>query len=335
VKGRVGLSKPAEWEALASSLTESPDLVLEVGAAFGDPKALASLRARVTDRGAGAPARTAALDTLLSAHDPGLAPVLRPLLQEPALRGPALRALAAYDDPEAAAAILALYPSLGLSERIDALNTLAGRRASAKALMDALGKNLVPKQDFSAALIRQLSNHAELADQVALEWAVVRPTPEGRAAEIRRMRVEIQKGPPGDPSKGRAVFNRTCMQCHTLFGVGGKVGPEITGGNRSDLDYLLVNIMDPSAVVGRDYTATTIRTTGGRVLTGIIKQEDRNRLTLATENDTIVLPLSEIEARRPSEISMMPEGLLHNLSLEDRRDLIAYLRSSAQVPLPK
>jgi len=147
------------------------------------------------------------------------------------------------------------------------------------------------------------------------------------------MRRELLKGPPGDPAGGRAVFSRVCMQCHTLFGVGGKVGPELTGGNRSDLDYLLVNLMDPSAVVGRDYTATTIRTTSGRVVTGIVKQEDRNTVTLATENDTIVLAVTDLSARKQSEISMMPEGLLQNLRPEERRDLIAYLKSRVQVPM--
>ncbi len=51
-----------------------------------------------------------------------------------------------------------------------------------------------------------------------------------------------------DPSLGRAVFAKTCQQCHTLFGVGRKVGPELTGSNRADLDYLLSNVLDPAAL---------------------------------------------------------------------------------------
>jgi len=341
VKGRRGLALPDGWTALAATLDRSSDpevrsLARDVGVALGDLRAAESLRRLLADATADPAARSLALDTLLAARDPALAPVLRSLLKERALRGPAIRALAAYGDPEAASALLDLYSALGPAERRDALNTLSGRSASAKALMEALRRGAVPKQDFTAAVIRQLSDlrDPELAEKIGREWGSARPTPEERVREINRMRQEILNGPPGDPSAGRAVFERSCMQCHTLFDVGGKVGPEITGGNRSDLEYLLVNLMDPSAVVGRDYTATTIRTTGGRIITGIVRKEDRNTVTLATENDTVVIPVPEIDARRQSEVSMMPEGLLQNLKPEERRNLIAYLRSPTQVPRP-
>ena len=75
------------------------------------------------------------------------------------------------------------------------------------------------------------------------------------------------------------------------------------------------------------------RTTGGRVLTGIVRQEDRNTVTLATENDTIILAVVDIDARKQSDVSMMPEGLLQNLRPQERRDLIAYLKSRDQVPM--
>ena len=60
---------------------------------------------------------------------------------------------------------------------------------------------------------------------------------------------------PPDLSLGRALFVKTCAQCHTLYGTGGKVGPDITGSNRPNLDYLLENILDPSAVIPNDYKA--------------------------------------------------------------------------------
>ena len=50
---------------------------------------------------------------------------------------------------------------------------------------------------------------------------------------------------------------RPVSQCHTLFGIGGKVGPDITGSNRANLDYLLENILDPSAVIPKEYAATS------------------------------------------------------------------------------
>jgi putative heme-binding domain-containing protein len=314
-----------------------PPLAAVVGTLLGDPECAKALFTVLSDRSADASRRTAALDTLLAARDPGLPAVLRELLRERALLGPAIRALAAYDDPEAAESILALYPSLDVAGKRDALNTLAGRVSSARTLRTAVATGAIPANDFSAAVIRQIGDHhdPELDVWIAKQWALVRPTPAARAKEIAAMRRKILDGPKGDPSKGRALFAKTCMQCHTLFGAGGKVGPEITGANRSDLDYLLVNIMDPSAVVGKDYTATLFRTKGGRVITGIVKHEDQNSVTVATENDSILLPLGDIDARKQSDLSMMPEGLLTNLSAQEQRDLIAYLMSPAQVPMPE
>jgi putative heme-binding domain-containing protein len=144
----------------------------------------------------------------------------------------------------------------------------------------------------------------------------------------------IQKGPKGDPSKGRVLFAKTCNQCHTLFDPGGKVGPELTGANRSDLDYVLQNILDPSAVVGKDYQATTIRLKSERVVSGIIRMETKDVVTLLTENDTLTIPVSDIDARKTAEISMMPEGLLAALNDEQTRDLVAYLQSPTQVAFP-
>ena len=58
------------------------------------------------------------------------------------------------------------------------------------------------------------------------------------------------------------------VQCHTLFGEGGKVGPDLTGSNRANLDYALMNILDPSAVIAKEYRPTIVITTDGRVITG-------------------------------------------------------------------
>jgi len=133
---------------------------------------------------------------------------------------------------------------------------------------------------------------------------------------------------------GRTVFTKVCQQCHTLFGVGGQVGPDLTGSNRADLDYLLSNVLDSSALIGKDYLAHAIATTDGRVLTGIIRAEDKDTITLVTANETLVLPKSEVAERRASEQSMMPDDLWKMLSEHEVRSLVSYLVSSAQVSLP-
>ncbi len=149
-----------------------------------------------------------------------------------------------------------------------------------------------------------------------------------------KAKLTAQPGRPEDRSQGRAVYARVCQQCHTLFGVGGQVGPDLTGSNRADLDYILSNALDPSALIGKDYLAHVIALADGRVLTGIIRAEEKESVTLVTANETITIPRSEIDERKVSEQSMMPEDLWKPLSDQEIRALVAYLASPAQVPMP-
>src|SRR4029079_18568959 len=90
---------------------------------------------------------------------------------------------------------------------------------------------------------------------------------------------------------------------------------------------------DPNAVIPNDYRTSTITTKDDRVLTGIVKKEDSNSLTVATANEMLVLQRPDIESVHLSEISMMPEGLLAQLTDQEIRDLIYYLGRPGQVPL--
>jgi hypothetical protein len=96
---------------------------------------------------------------------------------------------------------------------------------------------------------------------------------------------------------------------------------------------VLTNVVDPSAVIGKDYLMSVVKTRDARVLSGIVKKDDGNAITLQTENEQIVIPKSQITLQKEQPISMMPEGLLAGLKREDVRDLVAYLGTARQVPM--
>ena len=123
------------------------------------------------------------------------------------------------------------------------------------------------------------------------------------------------------------------MQCHTLYGVGGKVGPDITGSNRGNLDYLLQHIIDPSAVMHNEYRATVLHLQNGRTIIGIVRGETPNALTVVTANETLTVPVKEIDERKASEVSMMPDDLLKPLNEAEIRALVAYVRNPTQTPI--
>lgn len=125
-----------------------------------------------------------------------------------------------------------------------------------------------------------------------------------------------------------------CASCHTLYSEGGKIGPDLTGGGRDNLDYLLENILDPSAVVTSDFHMSIVNLKDGRALNGLVAAKTERTLTLKTATEVLTIERGEIQRLEDSSLSLMPEGLLETLPPQQARDLIAYLLHKAQVPLP-
>jgi putative heme-binding domain-containing protein len=131
------------------------------------------------------------------------------------------------------------------------------------------------------------------------------------------------------------VFNQVCAQCHHLFDFGGNVGPDITGANRLDLDYLLQNILYPNAVIPNEYRQSLVETKDGRVVSGIVKGQEGGTLVIQAANEVVRVPVADVARREQADNSMMPEGLVAQLKEEQVRDLLYYLGRPGQVPLPK
>ncbi len=338
LKGRRQVPMPKSWPAMSGPLLKSADAEVNAEATalaltFGDPLALAKLRTVLASDNSPLAQRRQALDALLGAKDPQLAPTLQKLVGAPELRAAALRGLALYDDANTPKIVLEAYPQLSLEEKRDALATLAARVNYATALLTAVADKRIPPTDLPADLVRQLRNHKNQAinDRIAELWGTARESSAEKADLIVKYTLLAQEKGPADPLLGRAMFVKTCQQCHTLFGTGVKIGPELTGSNRANLEYLLSNILDPSAVMAKEYQPSVIVTSDGRVITGIVKQQDADALTIQTTTEVVVLPRGEVDQMQLSQQSMMPDDLLKNISTAEFRGLVAYLASPAQV----
>jgi putative heme-binding domain-containing protein len=131
----------------------------------------------------------------------------------------------------------------------------------------------------------------------------------------------------GDPARGQAVFDKHCAQCHRFAGKGHDVGPNLDGAERSP-EYLLVNIVDPNRVVGTPYYSRTVVLKSGKLVTGLLVEEDPQTLRLKRENNVLeVIPKADIDEHSTSTKSLMPEGLSNNMTVQDLRDLIRYLEA--------
>ena len=137
----------------------------------------------------------------------------------------------------------------------------------------------------------------------------------------------------GEPSRGRVLFTESnrlaCSKCHRVRGVGGEVGPDLSDvAGKFGRAQLIESVLEPSRQIVEGYRSTTVATAGGQVLTGIVKEESARRLTLVdAEGKKRIVPTAEIEERKASDTSLMPEGLASAVSPEEFADLVAYLET--------
>ncbi|MCA9103782.1 MAG: FG-GAP repeat protein, partial [Planctomycetales bacterium] len=340
-EGRVGMEMPRSWVAAYDSIgvldgeSRLKDQADRIAVAFGDQRIFPRLRMIVADPEAEDSRRAQALSILVQGQDRDSVGALHAALAIEARRGEVIRALAGLGDETTPARLVEIYPNLSENDKRDAINTLVTRPPYADVLLTALENQTIPRTDVHAFQVRQIVGfeNESLTERLRATWGEIRNSPADRVARIEQLK-ELAASPmmeQASAGRGRVVFDKTCAACHKLFDLGGEVGPDITGSNRANLDYVLENVVDPSAVMGNDYRMMLIETDDGRLISGLIKRETDSALTVRTLNDTVVVAKEEIVDRRVSELSMMPEGLLDPLDEQAICDLIKYLGSPQQV----
>lgn len=334
-------AKPSAWDALQKSLSKSGnaalrDRVRDLSALFGDGRALDEVKRIALDGKADLASRRAALLTLIDNRPPDLRAICEQLLAVRFLNSTAVRGLALFDDPAIGEKLAGSYLRFHASERAAVIETLVARPSFARSLLEEMAEGRIPRADVTAFHARQICsfNDAVLTKRLGEVWGQLRDSPADKQKFIAQLKTKLTPTvlATADKSAGRVVFNAACASCHTLYGHGGQVGPDLTGSGRDNLDYLLDNIVDPSAVVNADFHMSVVEMKDDRTLNGLIAAKTDRTLTLKTMTETVTLERAEIRSIRESSLSLMPEGLLEGLSETQVRDLIAYLMHRTQVP---
>jgi putative heme-binding domain-containing protein len=136
----------------------------------------------------------------------------------------------------------------------------------------------------------------------------------------------------GDADRGRIVFfsGRTaCSACHTVHSQGGRIGPELSkiSSIRAPVD-LLESLVYPSATIARGYESYVVETTQGKSFTGLLARETTEAIYLTTaDRAEIRIPRASVDAIKQSKQSIMPAGLEAQMTKQEMRDLLAFLRS--------
>jgi putative membrane-bound dehydrogenase-like protein len=335
--------QPQRWQTLAPALLGSRDesvrsAAQELAVVFGDGRGLEAIEKLAADPLGDVASRRQAVRVLVEKRVAGLAPLLHRLLGDRALFPEAVRGLAAVDHPQTPRKIMEQYARFDTRTRDDAIATLCSRLEYARVLLDQLEQGRIAPRDVSAWHVRQILsfNDPQLRDRLTKAWGEIRDSSTERKQQIASFKQALtaQSIESADLPNGRLLFNKHCANCHVLYGQGAKVGPDLTGANRQNLDYLLENIVDPSATVATNFRASLIELKDGRIVTGVVLEQNDRTLSVQTQREAIRLARSEVEQIAAQSLSLMPDGLLNPLSADETRDLVAYLSGRAQVELP-
>ncbi|SFI47262.1 PVC-type heme-binding CxxCH protein [Planctomicrobium piriforme] len=334
---------PACWKTAQSRLESSADprlveRVRELSVVFGDGRALDEVKKIALDQKATPEARQAALKTLIENRPDDLRSICEKLVNEKYVNLVAAQGLAQFDDPKIGEQLVKAYKGFRTFERPQIMSILVSRPAFATPMLKAMAKGQIAREDLTSFHVRQLHSlsNAELSKLVSEVWGELRDSSEDKRQQMADLKSKLTDDvlTQGDLSQGRLVFAKTCAKCHKLYGEGEKVGPDLTGSNRNNIDYLLENIVDPSAVVNKDFRMTVLMLADGRVLNGVITEQTDRTLTLQSLTEKVTIDKDDVEESKPTSLSPMPEGMLQTLSANQVRDLIAYLRHASQVALP-
>jgi len=339
--GRRNVEPPKGWKELSNKLTlsepaEEQALFQQLSQIFGDTEATERALATVDDPNADIEARRTSLRSLLAQQNDQVSMKLEILLDDPAIRLDAIRGYAAIENASAPQILLGRYTKFDESMRRAAIETLATRKGYAIELLNAIESGKIAREDIPAHVARSLD--VLLGKRFVKVFGEIEDLSADRAKLLAKYKAMCspEAMEKADASRGRAVFKRTCASCHLMYGQGGKIGPDLTGSNRANLDYILLNSVDPSYDVPEGYKMVLIQTVDGRLINGVVAEEDARRVVLKTvEQPEVVIAKEDIEARKISSKSMMPDGQLEQMKPQEILDLIKYLRTTAQVAMNK
>jgi putative heme-binding domain-containing protein len=229
--------------------------------------------------------------------------------------------------------LLELVPASGTMElrRLIPIILRGGRSEFGRVLIDRLSQapasTSLPVEFVSA----QFKGGDGTLDAAA--EALIHQIQAAAGEKLKLLEDSLARIPKANVRKGQDVFTSTralCSSCHPVGFLGARIGPDLTRISkiRNERD-LLESILFPSASFVRGFEPTVITTTDGRVLSGTVKEENAQEVTLQIDaQKTVRIPLGEIESRKPGTVSIMPAGLEKQLTSEELADLVAFLMAS-------
>jgi len=335
LENRSDLKPTSNWDKtyeILRSDAATAAIALEIGQLFGSAEAAIQLMAVLEDPQADVEDRQTALTGLASRAWPDLKPRLLEFIDNPDLSIQAIRAISNFNDGQLGLNLLGKYETFNADQKFEALMTLASRRAYASLLTRAIMAETISKSEIPAYIARQLRR--VMGNGFVEVWGPIDDIPADIEAQYSRYRklLTVENLQRADAIKGKVIFKKACGACHQMYGEGGILGPELTGSNRTNTDYLLSNILEPSSDIQDDYKMVIVTTRDGRTYLGNVAGDtDRELVLKVVGQDRVTINKSDIQSREDTPNSMMPPGLINTMNDQEVLDLVAYLKTQKEL----
>lgn len=339
LKGISNVPAPKIWQELNQKLSKSTNPELQgiaqkLNQFFGDAAALEQALTQVMDTKSNLEKRKATLKSLAAKKYLPLLPKLEELLNSK-LQEEAIRSYSFFKARSIPKTLMKHYKKFDTKSRQAVIETLATRKDFAYEIINSLKVKKIKKSEIPAYTARNLESL--FGARFTKVYGSTQKVADDKSALIASYKKKLNSAAfkNADASRGRTVYDKTCAACHKMYDAGGIIGPDLTGSNRADQDYILLNIIDPSFDIPEAYQMVTITKKDGQMLVGNIVSESTSTVELKMVGMKTTIAKSDIKSRKVSKVSLMPDGLLSNLKDREFFDLIKYLQTSTQVEAAK
>lgn len=323
----------APQAALNEAVKARPELASELDGLFN--KALT----RAISVGGDLADRLEVLSLLQFATNPGIEPALWELAgssAEQEISVKAIEVLSSRDSPELAARLLGTYSVKTPMVRRAILRALLRNPARSKLLLQAIADKQVSLVELDPSQVKSLVSHPDQDLRAQANQILAAAIPQDRKQVLEQFQQSLKL--PAKPERGRLVFEKNCATCHQIGKLGVVVGPDIADSRTKTPAQLLLDILSPNQAIDNNYVSYTVITKDGRAETGFIASETAASITLKQpENKTQLILRQDIEELKSNGVSLMPEGLEKNISIEQMADLISFVKNwrylDGQVPI--
>jgi putative membrane-bound dehydrogenase-like protein len=336
LEGRTDVKMPENWKTSYNSLQKEnqkiKNLSDQVNQLFGDQEVIRQLLADLKNDQSKDADKIKAIKQLALRQQPELVEELPDLLKNKSLQTETIKAIAQYDRENLGKILVSNYNQFNDANKSEIIQTLSSRPRYGWLLTKAISENKIPRKDVPAYMARQLRR--VVGSGFVEVWGPIDEPEADLAQSYQRYRSLMQNATEKnvDLPQGKNLFMTTCGPCHKLHGEGGIVGPDITGSNRTNLEYLLGNILEPSAEIQDDYKMMVVTTRDGRTYSGNkIAENDRQITMRIVGQDDVILNKTEIQSSETAPVSIMPQGLLKTMSDQEVIDLLGYLMRAENI----